>query len=186
MTSDDDEAVRELTELLDGIEERVESTRRVAVLDERNRLNLLFGHAIFAMMVAPGFALLYHTGMASASFTVARRIPGAPFSLAAWIFAGGLMLAVTTYHRYRTGEYAALAVLLAWYLMFSISLIAAVAVWLTAAIVAGGLTGFSEHLDWSHAPAIYAPVVYMHLAYAMGGHMRTIRKLGLRGHGDPR
>lgn len=186
--SRDEDAVRELTELLDGIEDRVANTQRVAALDERNRLNLLFGHAIFAIMVAPGLALLYKTGMATASFTIARQIPGAPFSLAVWILIGGLGLAISTYYRHRVGEFASLAVMLAWYVMFSISLIAAIAVWLTNAIEIGGYSHFSEHLDWGHAPSIYAPVVYAHLAYAMGGHMRTLMKIGLRrkprdGHG---
>lgn len=184
--SGDDEAVAKLTELLDGIEERVAETQEIASLDERNRLNLLFGHAIFAIMVAPGFALLYKTGMATASFTIARQIPGSPVSLSIWIFVGGLGLAIATYHRYRRAEFVFLAVMLVWYVLFSVSLIAAIAFWMTNAIEAGGWSHFREHLDWKHAPAIYAPVVYAHLAYAMGGHMRTLWKIGLRGHGSHR
>jgi hypothetical protein len=184
--SSHEEAVGKLSELLDGIEERVAESQQVAVLDERNRLNLLFGHAIFAIMVAPGLALLYKTGMATASFTVARQIPGAPLSLSAWILVGGLGLAITTYHRYRRGEFVFLTVMLLWYVLFSISLIAAIAIWMTSAIELAGWTHFREHLDWDHAPSIYAPVVYAHLAYAMGGHMRTLWKIGLPGHGHHR
>lgn len=182
----EEETVQRLTDLLDGIEERVEHGRRTAALDERNRINLLFGHALFAAMVGPGFALLAKTGMASASFVIVRRVPGAPYSLAAWIFVAGLALATATYHRRRLGEYLALGALLLWYVTFSVSLIAAIGIWMAPAVRAGGLGQFTEHLDWGHAPAIYAPVVYAHLAYAMGGHMRTIRKLGLRHRGGGR
>lgn len=174
-----DEAVEQLTELLDGIEHRVNSTQRIAVLDERNRITLLFGHAIFAMLVVPGFILLSRTGMSSPSFVVLRYIPGAPYSLAGLIGVAGLVLAISTYHRNRHGEFYALGGLLIWYAMFSVSLIAAIAVWVTPAIEVGGFAGFTKHLDWRRAPAIYAPVVYAHLAYAMGGHMRTLWKRGL-------
>lgn len=177
-----DATVQKLTELLDGIDHRVQATQRIAVLDERNRLTLLFGHAIFAMLVVPGFALLSKSGMSSPSFVVARNVPGAPYSLAVWIGVAGFWLAVATIHRNRRGEFFALCLLLAWYVLFSVSLVAAIAMWLTPAIEAGGLTHFTGHLDWHRAPAIYAPIVYAHLAYAMAGHMRTIWKRGLNSH----
>jgi hypothetical protein len=143
-----DQAVEQLTRLLDGIESRLNEDHRVAGLDERNRLTLLFGHAIFAMLVVPGFALLSKSGMKSPSFALIRNIPGAPFTLAAWIGLAGFALAVATIHRNRTGE-------------------------------------FSRHLDWEHGPAIYAPIVYAHLAYAMGGHIYTLWKRGLKDGGGP-
>lgn len=180
-----EEAAERIADLLDGIERRVYTSQRIAALDERNRLTLLFGHAIFAMLVVPGFALLSKSGMQSPSFAVLRHIPGAPFSLAAWIGAAGFLLAVCTIHRHRRGEFYALAGLFAWYVLFSVSLMAAIATWMAPAIEAGGVAHFPSHLDWGHAPAIYAPVVYSHLAYAMAGHMRTLWKQGLhRQDGD--
>lgn len=174
-----DETVEQLTTLLDGIERRVTSTAKIAALDERNRITLLFGHAIFAMLVVPGFALLSRTGMRGPSFTVVRAIPGSPFTLAAWIGIAGFVLAVATIHRNRRGEFYALIALGVWYAMFSVSLMAAIAIWMSPAIEAAGFGGFVEQLDWSRSPALYAPVVYAHLAYAMAGHVRTLWKRGL-------
>ncbi len=176
---EDEKAVTQLTELLNNIEQRVTSNAKIAALDERNRLTLLFGHAIFAMLVVPGFALLSKTGMKSPSFVVIRDFPGAPFSLAAWIGVAGFVLAVATLHRNHRWEFYSLIALGVWYALFSVSLMVAVAVWMAPAVEAGGLSGFTHHLDWSRAPSVYAPVVYAHLAYAMGGHVRTIWKLGL-------
>jgi uncharacterized membrane protein len=175
-----DEAVHQLTDLLDGIQHRVDSSHKIAGIDERNRLTLLFGHAIFAMLVMPGFALLSKTSMSSPSFVALRHIPSAPYSLAVWIGLAGLVLAVATLHRNRRAEFWALTGLLLWYVTFSVSLIAAIAVWAAPTIEAYGLAHTVDHLDWGHAPAIYAPVVYAHLAYAMAGHMHTLWKLGLR------
>lgn len=180
-----DEAVEQLTDLLDGIDRRVQSSNRIAVLNEHNRITLLFGHAIFAMLVVPGFILLSKSGMTSPSFVVLRYVPGAPYSLAALIGVAGFVLAISTYYRHRRGEFVALCALMLWYVLFSVSLIAAIAVWLTPAIEVGGLHHFAAHLDWRRAPAIYAPVVYAHLAYAMAGHMRTLWKRGLRQDGQP-
>lgn len=174
-----EKTITQLTELLDGIERRVTTSQRIAALDERNRLTLLFGHALFAMLVVPGFALLSQSGMSSPSFAVAKQVPGAPYSLAVWIGVGGFALAVATVHRNRRGEFYALAVLGAWYVMFSISLMAAIAMWMSPAVESAGITGFVGDLDWTRAPSIYAPVVYGHLAYAMGEHMRTLYKRGL-------
>lgn len=176
----DEKAVSQLTKLLDSIEDRVSSNAKIAVLDERNRLTLLFGHAIFAMLVVPGFALLSKSGMRSPSFVVVRTIPGAPFSLATWVGIAGFVLAVATIHRNRRGEFFALIALGLWYVLFSMSLMVAIAIWMAPAVERGGFTGFVGYLDWSRAPAIYAPVVYAHLAYAMGGHIRTLWKLGLQ------
>lgn len=174
-----DTAGDQLSKLLDGIQERVHTSQRIARIDERSRLTLLFGHAIFAMLVVPGFALLSQTGMSSPSFVVLRNIPGAPYTLATWIGLAGVALAVAALYQHRLGEFWSLGALLLWYAMFSVSLIAAIAVWAAPAIEAGGVAHFTAHLDWRHGPALYAPVVYAHLAYAMGGHMRTLWKLGL-------
>src|ERR1043165_2771742 len=92
----EEDALNQLTELLDGIEERVESGHRIAVLDERNRITLLFGHAIFAILVAPGFAMITKTSMSSPSFVLVRNVPGAPYSFAVWIGLAGLGLAIAT------------------------------------------------------------------------------------------
>lgn len=180
-----DKPVEQLTALLDGLEQRARSSQRIARIDERNRITLLFGHAIFAVLVVPGFALLSKTGMASPSFAVARQIPGAPYSLALWIGLAGCTLAVATVYRNRRWEFYALSALAAWYAMFSVSLIAAIAMWMAPAIEAGGVRHFADHLDWRHAPAIYAPVVYAHLAYAMAGHMATLWRRGLDRGGGP-
>lgn len=182
--AENEATVQQLTDLLDGIEQRVHTTARIAALDERNRITLLFGHAIFAMLVVPGFALLSKAGMNSPSFVVIRNIPGSPFTLAAWIGIAGFVLAVATVHRNRRGEFYALIALGIWYAMFSVSLMAAIAVWLAPAVEAGGFLGFPSHLDWSRGPAVYAPVVYAHLAYAMAGHVRTLWKRGLDKDGD--
>jgi|ERR1043165_5420693 uncharacterized membrane protein YhdT len=181
----EEDALNQLTELLDGIEERVESGHRIAVLDERNRITLLFGHAIFAILVAPGFAMITKTSMSSPSFVLVRNVPGAPYSFAVWIGLAGLGLAIATMHRHRRGEFYALAALFIWYVAFSVSLIGAIAVWSAPAIHAGGLSGFSGHLDWKRAPSLYAPIVYAHLAYAMAGHMNTLLKRGLHRGGGP-
>jgi hypothetical protein len=156
--------------LLDDLEGRVKRVARTARLDEKNRINLLFGHAVFAMLVAPGFAMLHRAGMSGASFSLLRRIPGVPLSMAIGIGAAGVLLAVSTWHRNRMWEFTALLALLAWYVVTSASFVGAILLWVAE----------PGPVDWIHAPSLYAPVVYAHLAYAMAGHARTLRRKGLR------
>lgn len=159
-----------LADLFDSLDTHVTAANRHARLDEGNRLTLLFGHGIFGVLVGPGFALLVKSGMAAPSFVILRHIPGAPISLAAWITVAGAVLAVATFRRQRIAEYWALAAMAAWYLITATSYVGAIALWLAT----------PGPPDWTHAPTLFAQMVYLHLAYALLSHMRTLRRKGLR------
>lgn len=173
MTAVDDRGrnpVDALADLFDSLDANIRRAGRIARHDERNRLTLLFGHGVFAMLVAPGFAMLVKTGMSSPSFVVLRQLPGAPVSLAAWIGAAGATLAVATYRRHRVAEFASLAAMALWYLTIFVSYIAAL--WLWAAE--------PGPLDWTRVPTTWAMWIYAGYTYALAAHMHTLRKRGLR------
>lgn len=159
-----------LADLFDSLDSHVTTANRHARLDEGNRLTLLFGHGIFGMLVAPGFALLEKAGMQSPSFVILRQVPGAPASLAVWVGVAGAALAIATYFRHRIGEYAALGALALWYLTTFVSYAGAITLWVTE----------PGPLDWAHAPTTWALWVYAGYTYALGAHMRTLRRKGLR------
>lgn len=159
-----------LANLFDSMSANIRAATGRARLDESNRINLLFGHAIFGILVAPTFALLSLTGMNSPSFVVLREIPGNPWSMSAVIGFAGTVLAVATWHRARPWEYGALVAMVLWYLTVSASLLGAVVLWAAE----------PGPLDWQHAPGIYPVLVYGHLAYALATHATTIRRKGLR------
>lgn len=156
-------------DLLDSMDVLARSSARTARLDERNRLNLLFFHGVFAMLVAPGFMALAKSGMSSPTFVLLRGAPGAPWSLAVWIGVSGAALAITTFRRNRLGEYVSLGAMALWYLVTFFSFVGAVVLWIRA----------PGPPDWHHAPSLYAPIVYCHLAYTMCTHMYTLRRKGL-------
>jgi hypothetical protein len=160
-----------LAGFLDRLEATASASERSARIDSANRIGLLFGHGLFAILVAPGFALLAKTGMTSASFTLMRKIPGSPWSMAILIGVSGMVLAIATWHRNRRWEYASLAALGLWYTIVAVSFTGAIAVWLSDST--------AGELDWSRSPSFYAPVVYFHLMFVMAGHMRTLRRKGL-------
>lgn len=159
-----------LADLFDSLDTHVAAANRTAKRDERNRLNLLFGHGIFGFLVGPGFLLLTKTGMAAPTLVVLRTMPGAPVSLAVWITVSGAALAVATYRRQVLAEYVALGAMAAWYLVTFVSFVGAIVLWLHA----------DGPPDWRHAPSMYAPVIYAHLCFTLSAHMRTLRKRGLR------
>jgi hypothetical protein len=164
--SPDHDPTGDLADLLGSMETHVRQAGHTARIDEQTRLNLLMGHAIFGVAVGPTFALLAISGMTS----VLRRIPGSPLSLALLVGAAGAVLAVATWRRSLAWEYGALIAMLAWYALVSASLFGAVAMWLAE----------PGPPDWHHAPAIYPGLVYLHLAYALAAHARTLRRKGLR------
>ncbi len=159
-----------LADLFDSLDAHVTTANRHARLDEGNRLTLLFGHGIFGMLVAPGFALLSMSGMTSPSFVILRQVPGAPASLAAWIGVAGAVLAVATWHRQRAAEFWALAAMAAWYLITAVSYVGAIFLWLAD----------PGPPMWTRAPTLFAQMVYLHLAYALSSHMVTLHRKGLR------
>ncbi len=133
---------------------------------EANRLALLAMHGIAATVIAPLFALSPLNGPA---WVITRQIPGAPWTLAALLGAGGLTLLVSVSKRALRWEIAGLVLLACWYLTMAVGFAAAIGVWLT--------TGRPEP-----RPGLYAPMVYLHLFSVMSIHVYTLRR-ALRGRG---
>lgn len=127
----------------------------------RYRLNLLWVHAFFALLIAPLFAL---STLAGGSFAVMRAIPGAPHTLAAFLLVGGMVLGYGCVFRRKMVEIVGLILLAIWYAILALSFLAAIVVY----FMDGALAAFP--------PTYYAPVLYLHLSTIMAVHMSTLAR----------
>jgi hypothetical protein len=153
-----------LARTLDALDEHLQVSDATVRRSEKNRLSLLHVHAVFAVAIAPLFAALGQDGMRGPSWVVIRLIPGAPYTLAALLGIGGVILGVATWYRAVVWETAALWVLMAWYALIAVSFAGAVLLWL-----ADGASG--------QRPSFYAGVVYAHVFVILGVHQRTLVKI---------
>jgi hypothetical protein len=127
----------------------------------RYRANLLWVHALAAMTMAPLFSATGKEGMLSPNFEILRQFPGAPVSIAVFLGAGGLVLGLGCVLNVRRMEITGLIALMGFYLLLAIS------------FLASGIRYFLLDLS-GPKPAIYAPVVYLHLSIIMAVHMSTL------------
>ncbi len=137
----------------------------VAKSDRSNRFTLLYVHAFFAILVAP--LCVWHgivTGLSGPSWSVARAIPGVPYSIGTVLFAGGVILALATAARSRAWIIAGLAAILSWYVIIALTFSGAVVLWLDA----------GAPLARQQVPATYAVLVYAGYAAILGIHLRTV------------
>ncbi|WP_250029828.1 hypothetical protein [Paractinoplanes maris] len=161
----DHEAVTDLAHLLDQLDDKIRTSDATIRRSEKNRLSLLHVHALFGCLIAPLFAALGHKGMAGPTWTVARLIPGAPYTLAAILFLGGVILAVATWYRIVKWEIVGLWILMAWYSIIAASFAGAVFVWLAAGSPAGA------------RPSFYPAAVYSHVLVILLVHQNTLLRI---------
>ncbi len=159
-----DSPVDRLADLIDALDDHVHAAERAVRRSEGNRIGILYVHAVYALLIAPAFAAIGEEGMAGPIWAVLRLLPGAPYSLAAVMFTGGVILSVATTLRNRVWELVGLLLLMIWYAVVAGSFGTAMLVW-----VATGGTG--------PRPAPYAPLVYSHFLTIMLVHCWTLRKM---------
>lgn len=164
--SGQDDAIAALAGTLDALDTHIQTADATVKRSERNRLGLLHLHAFAAVLMAPLFAAVGKDGMAGATWTVVRLIPGTPFTLAAVLFAGGLILGVATVRRSLWWEKLGLWMLLVWYATIAVSFGGAVVMW-----VAHGMPGGPAK------PSTYPPILYTHLTAIMAVHLRTLYRM---------
>jgi hypothetical protein len=161
-----EDALDALSDALDAIDVHVRVADARVKRTEKYRLSMLHVHAIMAMLIAPLFMAIGRVGMRGPTWVTARLIPGAPYTLGVFLFAGGMILAVATWYRAIRWEMFGLWILLCWYASISISFGAAVVLW----IHHGALDGPTK-------PALYSPVVYLHYVCIMAVHLGTLFRL---------
>lgn len=157
--------IEALADTLDALDIHLNRAETVVKRSEANRLSLLHIHAAAAVVIGPLFASIGVEGMYGSSWRVVRLIPGAPYSLAAVLAVGGVILGVATWYRHKPAELVGLALLLTWYILIAVSFGLASLLWLADGSRAGP------------RPSFYACMVYGHLAVIMAVHMRTLRRM---------
>ncbi|MGX6605676.1 hypothetical protein ACWKSP_26610 [Micromonosporaceae bacterium Da 78-11] len=164
--SANDDAIDALANTLDALDDHLRTSDATAKRSERNRLGMLHIHAIAAMIIGPLFGVIGKQGMAGGTWATARLIPGAPFTLAVGLFAGGLILAVATWKRALRWEMLGLWILLCWYATISFTFGAAIVLWFHAGMP-----------DGPGKPSTYAPALYAHFVAIMAIHLRTLYRI---------
>lgn len=164
MTSAAGRPVDQLADLLDALDDHVRAAEGAVRRSEGNRISILYVHAVYALLIAPAFAAIGKQGMSGPTWSVLREVPGAPFSLAAVMFAGGMVLVVATTLANRVWELVGLLLLMIWYAAVAGSFGAAMLVW--------AFTGGD-----GPRPAAYAPLVYSHFLTIMLVHCWTLRRM---------
>ncbi len=148
--------ILELAMTLEALDVSLTLSRATAKRGEHNRLRLLMVHGAAAMIIAPLFlAYSIANGLASPSWALLRTIPGAPHTVAAWLFVGGAVVMLGSAARSRPVAATGLAMMGVWYLSFATTFsYAAIQWWLSGA-------------ESAQMPGIYAGPVYLHLAIIM-------------------
>lgn len=140
--------------------------------NETNRLNLLYVHAVAAIVIAPLFAASA-PALTGPIWALLRYVPGFPYTLAVWVGVAGLVLLPAAILRARRVEMVALALLSSWYTAITIGFFVPTAQWVyaaTPAIFAG------EELPPAR-PGLYAWALYAHLSVIMRVHLLTLWRM---------
>jgi hypothetical protein len=136
---------------------------------ERNRLALLYVHAISAILVCPLFLSYANaTGLQLGSWRFANHIPGNPYTMAALLGFGGMILLCATISRSIKWAMLGLLLIMGWYTSTCLSFAVA-----SFAFFGGAREG--------NPPGAYAVIVYAHMSAIMFVHLRTMRRM-LRSH----
>jgi hypothetical protein len=152
------------TDLMDGFTEYVLRTSEQAVESRRYRLNLLWIHSLYALLMGPAFIALGQDGMAGTAWTHLRELPGSPTSIGMLLIVGGFILGVGCIMLNRKIETVGLIFLTAFYLTICVGFGVATVQWYIGAIEGA-------------KPAPYAPILYAHFTTIMGLHFWTLVKI---------
>lgn len=159
-----EDPVAALADMLDQIDVTNRSNTTRLQRNESNRIGLLVVHGCAAVLIAPLFTTVTST-MNSPTWVVLRAIPGAPYSLAAFMGLGGLILLPATLVRAKWWEIVGLSLIFAWYATMATGFAGAVIYWA------------AEGLPDDARPSMYPSLVYGHLAVVMAVHIATLRRL---------
>ncbi len=147
-----------------AIMEGADATVRRSV---KYKANLLWVHALAALLMAPLFALTTKEALAGPAFYFVRQLPLVPHSFAAILGTGGFLLGIGAVFHIRKLQIAGLSLLGAWYFLFGISIAVPAVIWLYDESVA--------------RPPFYAPIVYLHLTIIMAIHVWGVLRQTKRG-----
>lgn len=150
------------TDLMDGFSEYIIRAGDQVQHGRQYRLNLLWIHALFALLMGPTFMALGRNGMTSAAWFYLRSVPGAPASIGAVLVVGGFILGTGCVLRNRVVECVGLVAVAAFYLTIAVGFGAANIHWYTSDTPIGP------------KPASYAPLLYLHLVVIMCLHLWTL------------
>lgn len=161
--------VTSLAALLNALDTDRKAARATAKRDESDRLRILMVHGLFALVVAPLF-LVYSTtnGLTSASWTLLRSIPGAPHTVAAWLFTAGILVMLGSAAKVRRLAAAGLVLMAGWYLSFASTFTYAVWLW------------WHNGADPSKMPALYAGPAYAHFSVLVALQLITALRTKVR------
>lgn len=166
MQSEDDgfNPTTRLADLIDALDEHIRAADMTVRRSEGNRIGILYVHALFAVAIGPAFAAIGRHGMNGPIWRAMRDIPGAPYSLGAIMFLGGVVLTIATTLRSRVWEIIGLCMLVVWYCTVAVTFAASIFLWVLS--------------DRSGPqPGFYAPLVYFHFMAIMLVHCWTLRKM---------
>lgn len=168
-----DDPTSALADLLDALDTGLKLAGATAKRSEKNRLRMLYVHGAAAVIIAPLF-LTYSsaTGLTSASWNLLRSLPGAPTSVAAWLFLGGVVAMLGTAARHVGVAVVGLGLLATWYMSF------------TATFTYAAWEWWRDGAETSTMPALYAGPVYAHFAAIMVIHLVTALRMR-RGTHEP-
>lgn len=166
----DTDPVGALADMLDQIDVSVTRTHRRARLDEDTRLNMLKVHGAWAIVTALLFAANGQDGTSGPIYQFLRWLPGFPYSMAALLLVGGLILLPATIARHRPLEMVGLVMLMAWYGTIGIGFLVPVATW-SAHAVAALLSGLPLPPG---KPGMHAPGVYNHFCNVIFVHLLAL------------
>jgi hypothetical protein len=170
----DADPIEFMTEIMDGFSEYVLRTEEAVTEGRRYRLNLLWVHSLYALLMGPAFMALGAQGMAAPQWVLIRQIPGAPVTIGMLLIVGGFVLGVGCINKDRHVESIGLIFLSAFYLLLCVGFTWGLGAWM---------------FGYTHGPkpAPYAPILYAHLTTIMAIHFWTLRKMLRRGPlSDPR
>jgi hypothetical protein len=173
--SPDEDAVSELAELLVVMRRQTDATQTALDRVQHNRFNLLVVHALTAILIS---CLLMASAptLTGPAWNALNRIPGFPYTFAGVLCLGGLLLLPASIARLARMEFYGLTLIYLWYLALALGFAIPSFRW----TVEGVFHLFRGDPIRAERPALYAWVVYLHLAVIMRVHMWTLRQIGRR------
>lgn len=167
-----DKSVDELAELLIVMRRQTQATSAALSRVDHHRINLLFIHAVAAILIGVLFAFSEPT-LVGPVWKYLKMIPGFPYSFAAVMTIGGLILLPGALARKKILEIWGLGLIYAWYFGVALGFFLPGVFWVSEAIAAH----FANEPLPGDRPSFYAWVVYLHLAIIMRVHIWTLWKV---------
>ncbi len=173
----DPDPIADLAATLAALDRHTLRSHNALRRNEHNRIGLLYVHAVAALTIAPLFIASKNL-FSGPSWSFLRLLPGFPWTFAALLLAGGLMLLPSTIARIRPLEMIALTLLNTWYTMLAIGFFIPAVAWCADALpaIVGG-----DPLP-AGQPGLYAWAVYGHLSVIMRVHLYTLWRMERERH----